>query len=146
MPDPEIDVALGAALIAKDAYPSLDPSSLLAQFDEMASPLFSLRLEEKSPVEQARVLSEHVYETLGFRGNEADYYDPRNSLLSDVLERKLGIPITLAVVYCGDRSEGRGAGARCGVPRALPRPRRFARALRRAGARHQSVLQRACAR
>jgi regulator of sirC expression with transglutaminase-like and TPR domain len=99
-PDPEIDVALGAALIAKDAYPSLDPGSLLAELDEMASPLFALRLEEKGAVEQARVLGEHVYETLGFRGNEADYYDPKNSLLSDVLERKLGIPITLAVVYC----------------------------------------------
>jgi regulator of sirC expression with transglutaminase-like and TPR domain len=100
LPDAEIDVALGAALIAKDAYPSLDPGSLLKRLDEMASPLFPLRLEEKSAREQAQVLGEHVYDTLGFRGNEAEYYDPKNSLLSDVLDRKLGIPITLAVVYC----------------------------------------------
>ncbi len=100
MPDSEIDVALGAALVAKDAYPNLDVSGLLAQLDEMAAPLFPLRLEEKSPAEQAAVLAGHFYVTLGFRGNEADYYDPKNSLLSDVLERKLGIPITLAVVYC----------------------------------------------
>jgi regulator of sirC expression with transglutaminase-like and TPR domain len=100
MPDADIDVALGAALIAKDAYPNLDPGSLFATLDEMASPLFPLRLEEKSAAEQAEVLGEHVYGTLGFRGNEGDYYDPKNSLLSDVLERKLGIPITLAVVYC----------------------------------------------
>jgi len=100
LPDAQIDVALGAALIAKDVYPSLDCGALLAKLDEMASPLFSLRLEEKSAAEQARVLGAHLYGTLAFRGNEADYYDPKNSLLSDVLERKLGIPITLAIVYC----------------------------------------------
>jgi regulator of sirC expression with transglutaminase-like and TPR domain len=100
MADADIDVAFGAALIAKDAYPNLDPGALLARLDEMSTALFSLRLEEKSPLEQARVLGEHVYDTLGFRGNEADYYDPKNSLLSDVLDRKLGIPITLAIVYC----------------------------------------------
>jgi regulator of sirC expression with transglutaminase-like and TPR domain len=37
---------------------------------------------------------------LGFRGNENDYHDPRNSLIPDVIERRLGIPITLALVYC----------------------------------------------
>ena len=45
-------------------------------------------------------MSAHLYETLGYRGNEQDYYDPKNSLLPDVLDRKLGIPITLALVYC----------------------------------------------
>ena len=99
-PDAHIDVALGAALIAKDAYPHVEPRAVLDQLDEMAAPLFRLRLEEKTPVEQANLLGEHLYGTLGFRGNEADYYDPRNSLLSDVLERRVGIPITLAIVYC----------------------------------------------
>jgi regulator of sirC expression with transglutaminase-like and TPR domain len=98
--DAEIDVALGAALIAKDTYPSLDVAALLAELDQMAAPLFRLGLEEQSADDQSRVLAHHVYETLGFRGNEADYYDPKNSLLSDVLDRKLGIPITLAIVYC----------------------------------------------
>jgi regulator of sirC expression with transglutaminase-like and TPR domain len=41
-----------------------------------------------------------MYGPLGFRGNEQDYYDPKNSLLPDVLDRRLGIPITLALVYC----------------------------------------------
>jgi regulator of sirC expression with transglutaminase-like and TPR domain len=99
-PDARIDAALGAALIAKDVYPSVDPLALLARFDELSAPLFRLGLEKKDALEQARLVGEHVYERLGFRGNEADYYDPRNSLLSDVLERKLGIPITLALVYC----------------------------------------------
>jgi regulator of sirC expression with transglutaminase-like and TPR domain len=100
LPDGQIDVAMGAALIAKDAYPNVDPRTLLTQLDEMAAPLFRQRLEEKPPLEQVRLLGEHLYGALGFRGNEADYYDPRNSLLSDVLDRKLGIPITLAIVYC----------------------------------------------
>jgi regulator of sirC expression with transglutaminase-like and TPR domain len=99
-PDAQLDVALGAALIAKDAYPSVEPQELLSKLDEMAAPLFRERLEEKSPPEQVRLLGEHVYGTLGFRGNEADYYDPKNSLLSDVLDRRLGIPISLAIVYC----------------------------------------------
>lgn len=98
--DAEIDVALGAALIAKDIYPSLDVPALLAELDEMAAPLFRLGLEEQSPDDQSKVLAGHVYGTLGFRGNESDYYDPKNSLLSDVLDRRLGIPITLAIVYC----------------------------------------------
>jgi regulator of sirC expression with transglutaminase-like and TPR domain len=98
--DAQMDIALGAALIAKDAYPNLEPTALLADLDEMSAPLFRLRLEEKSALEQALRLGEHIYESLGFRGNESDYYDPRNSLLSDVLARKLGIPITLAIVYC----------------------------------------------
>jgi regulator of sirC expression with transglutaminase-like and TPR domain len=99
-PDARIDVALGAALIAKDAYPNVEPEALLGALDDMSAPLFRQRLEERPPLEQVRLVGEHVYGTLGFRGNEADYYDPKNSLLSDVLERKLGIPLTLAIVYC----------------------------------------------
>jgi regulator of sirC expression with transglutaminase-like and TPR domain len=66
----------------------------------MAAPLFRLGLEQQSADDQSRILADHVYRTLGFRGNETDYYDPKNSLLSDVMDRKLGIPITLAIVYC----------------------------------------------
>ena len=48
---------------------------------------------------QALELAHYLYERQGFAGNESDYYDPRNSLLPDVLERRMGIPITLALVY-----------------------------------------------
>jgi regulator of sirC expression with transglutaminase-like and TPR domain len=99
LPDECIDVAAGAALIARDTYASLDVERLLARFDALAAPLASRDLASLPPEAQAEALSQHLSETLGFRGNEADYYDPRNSLLPDVLERKLGIPITLALVY-----------------------------------------------
>jgi regulator of sirC expression with transglutaminase-like and TPR domain len=98
--DTEMDVAMGAALVAHDVYPELDVAVLLTELDRLAAPLFAARLEEHPAEEQARVLNEHLYGTHGFRGNEADYYDPKNSLLSDVLTRKVGIPLTLAIVYC----------------------------------------------
>ncbi len=107
-----IDVALGAALIARDAHPALDVPKLLARFDELAAPIAHTGLEKLSANDAAAAISHHLYATLGFAGNEGDYYDPRNSLLSDVLDRKSGIPISLALVYCevarraGVRAEG----------------------------------------
>jgi regulator of sirC expression with transglutaminase-like and TPR domain len=100
LPDEAIDVAMGAALFARDVYGNLDVDRLLAAFDEMAAPLASRGLSALAPEHQADAVSRVVFDQLGFRGNEQDYYNPRNSLLPDVLDRKLGIPITLALVYC----------------------------------------------
>lgn len=100
LPDECIDVATGAALIARDAYGTLDVDRLAARLDDLAAPLVGRDFASLPVDAQADAISAHLYETLGFRGNEQDYYDPRNSLLPDVLDRKLGIPITLAVVYC----------------------------------------------
>jgi regulator of sirC expression with transglutaminase-like and TPR domain len=100
LPDECIDVATGAALIARDAYGTLDVERLVTRLDELAAPLAGRDLASLPPEEQADAVSAHLYETHGYRGNEADYYDPKNSLLPDVLDRKLGIPITLALVYC----------------------------------------------
>jgi regulator of sirC expression with transglutaminase-like and TPR domain len=100
LPDECIEVATGAALIARDTYGTLDIDRLMTRFDDMAAPLATRNLSALSPAEQADAMSFHLYDTLGFRGNERDYYDPKNSLLPDVVDRRLGIPITLAVVYC----------------------------------------------
>jgi regulator of sirC expression with transglutaminase-like and TPR domain len=102
LPDEYLDVAVGAALVARDAYATLDVTRLVARFDDLAAaaPVSSRDMASLAPEEQADALSDYLYGRLGFRGNEQDYYDPRNSLLPDVLERQLGIPITLAVVYC----------------------------------------------
>jgi regulator of sirC expression with transglutaminase-like and TPR domain len=100
LPDECVDVATGAALIARDAYASLDVDRMIGRFDDLAAPLAARNLAALSPAEQAHAVSVHIYEHLGFRGNEQDYYDPKNSLLPDVLDRRLGIPITLALVYC----------------------------------------------
>jgi regulator of sirC expression with transglutaminase-like and TPR domain len=100
LPDECIDAAVGAALIARDAYGSLDVDRLLERLDDLAAPLAGRDLASLPAEAQADAVSGYLYETLGYRGNEADYYDPKNSLLPDVLDRKLGIPITLALVYC----------------------------------------------
>lgn len=100
LPDELVDVATGAALIARDAYGTTDVDRLLTRFDNLAAPLAGRELASLSPEDQADAVSDYLYGTLDFRGNEQDYYDPRNSLLPDVLDRKLGIPITLALVYC----------------------------------------------
>ncbi len=100
LPDECIDVVTGAALIARDTYASLDVERTIARFDDLAAPLAGRNLAALSPCEQAHALSVYLYDQLGFRGNEQDYYDPKNSLLPDVLDRRLGIPITLSLVYC----------------------------------------------
>jgi regulator of sirC expression with transglutaminase-like and TPR domain len=100
LPDECIDVAIGAALIARDAYGTLDVDRILARLDHLAAPLAVRDLAALAPEAQADAISAHLYDALGYRGNEQDYYDPKNSLLPDVLDRQLGIPITLALVYC----------------------------------------------
>jgi regulator of sirC expression with transglutaminase-like and TPR domain len=100
LPDECIDVATGAALIARDTHATLDVERTIARFDDMAAPLAARNLGALAPADQASAVSLYLYEQLGFRGNETEYYDPKNSLLPDVLDRRLGIPITLALVYC----------------------------------------------
>ncbi len=99
LPDDKIDLLLGATLIAKDVYPALDHLTLAAKLDDLARPLLGAGLEKLAAADQAARLGQYLYVDLGFRGNQDDYYDPRNSLLPDVIERRVGIPITLALVY-----------------------------------------------
>jgi regulator of sirC expression with transglutaminase-like and TPR domain len=101
-------VELVALLIARDEYPRLDPDACMRALDEMAQPLCSEGTCGIAPgaIPHSR-LAEHVYGTLGFRGNEQEYYDPRNSWLNEVIERRLGIPITLTVMLM---AIGRRAG------------------------------------
>jgi regulator of sirC expression with transglutaminase-like and TPR domain len=95
------DLAEAALLIAAEAYPHLDMRAALAEIERMAG-LARARLHGKrqpSPTETAFLLTRLLYEEEGFRGNATAYHDARNSYLNAVLERRLGIPITLAIVY-----------------------------------------------
>ncbi len=95
----QVDLARAALLIAKEEYPSLDEQACLTQLDQMAERV-SQRLEAERLAKQViAALNAHLFDELGFRGNAQDYYDPRNSFLNDVLERRVGIPITLSLVY-----------------------------------------------
>jgi regulator of sirC expression with transglutaminase-like and TPR domain len=97
--DDRLDLLTGALLIARDAHPGLDFEQQRARLDELAEPLRHHRLAGMPETVQARVLSDYLYVVCGFHGAQSDYYDPKNSFLNDVLDRKVGIPITLAVVY-----------------------------------------------
>jgi regulator of sirC expression with transglutaminase-like and TPR domain len=97
--DERLDLLTGALLIARDAYPALDLDAQVARIEELAQPLAARKLHALPPTVQARVMSDYLYVVCGFHGARDDYYDPRNSFLNNVLERRTGIPISLAVVY-----------------------------------------------
>ena len=97
--DSEIDLGLGALLIAKGAYPELDTRAYMEQLDRMALEVKGQIGEIAEPSRQIAQLNHYLFEEKSFKGNQDDYYNPRNSYLNDVLERKLGIPITLSVLY-----------------------------------------------
>jgi regulator of sirC expression with transglutaminase-like and TPR domain len=95
-PSAALDLGEVALLVARDEYPTLDVEAYLAELDGLAN---EARLRLRGPVE-ARVaeLCRYLFHDLGFRGNRNDYYEARNSYLNDVLDRRLGLPITLSVL------------------------------------------------
>ena len=95
----EVSLAEGALLIAAGEYRDLDVARYLDRIDEMGATLRRRLRSDISPTDALIALNHYVFEDLGFRGNADDYYDPRNSFLNDVIDRKLGIPITLSVLY-----------------------------------------------
>ena len=106
-PDDQVDLAQVALLIACEEYPDLDVGRYLRQVDALAGAV-AARLEEHSgPLSAVRALNGLLFDEEGFRGNLEDYYDPRNSFLNDVLDRRTGIPITLSTLYI---EVGRRAG------------------------------------
>jgi regulator of sirC expression with transglutaminase-like and TPR domain len=98
-PDYEIDVARAAMLLAAAEYPDLNVERELFAFQRLAGAISSKFLDDDDPLYCVNVISEHLFDDMGFRGDQDNYYDPRNSYLNQVIERRTGIPITLAVVY-----------------------------------------------
>ena len=98
-PEEEIDLAEAALVIAAHEYPGLDVPAYRARLNEMAAALKRRLRADISSTETLIALNRYLFDELGFSGNVADYYDPRNSYLNEVLDRRLGIPITLSLVY-----------------------------------------------
>ena len=98
-PEEEIDLAEAALVLAALEYPGLDVPACLARLDELGATLKRRLRGDIGPTETLIALNRYLFDELGFRGNEDDYYDPRNSYLNEVLDRRLGIPITLSIVY-----------------------------------------------
>jgi regulator of sirC expression with transglutaminase-like and TPR domain len=103
-PDKQLDLERAALLIAEAEYRGLDVARYVATLDDLGAQARLQMVKSglrpgKAPVSLAlNTILNLVYRDLGFRGNVADYYDPRNSFLNDVLVRRTGIPISLAVV------------------------------------------------
>jgi regulator of sirC expression with transglutaminase-like and TPR domain len=111
MHDPEDGFRLteAALLLALDEYPQLQVGSYLQRLDAMVEQA-STRLGVTPSMQEALFeLNRVLFKEEGFRGNTDDYYDPRNSYLNEVLDRKLGIPITLSIIYMD-------VGERLGLP------------------------------
>lgn len=97
--DEQIDLTEAALLIAVEEYPGLDINLYIKKLDLIANSVRD-RIADGSDEEQViSALNFTLFDELGFRGNQENYYDPRNSYLNQVIDRRLGIPITLSVVY-----------------------------------------------
>lgn len=97
--DAEINLARAAFLIAAARYPELDVDAQLRLLDSLSVACRPILGDDTEPLHSCNVLSQYLFDEVGFRGNSDDYYDPRNSYLNEVLARRLGIPITLSLVY-----------------------------------------------
>jgi len=98
-PDEQISLARAALVVAAGEYPDLDPAKYIQRLDAMAAAIGERITGEMDFMHVIERLNQYLFEEEGFVGNAQDYYDPRNSFLNDVMDRKTGIPITLSTVY-----------------------------------------------
>ncbi len=96
--DDELPLLGTALLIARDEYPDLDPSRYWAQVDTYATALRPQLERDIDLPARLTAINKYLFEEVGYAGNNAQYDDPRNSYMNDVVDRKLGIPISLAVI------------------------------------------------
>jgi len=97
--DRDIELARACLQIAEDAYPGLDVPGYVGEIERFARRLRARLAPGASTEDRVIALNEFLFDDLGFRGNAEDYYDPRNSYLNEVLDRRTGIPLTLSVLY-----------------------------------------------
>jgi regulator of sirC expression with transglutaminase-like and TPR domain len=94
-----LDLGRAALLIAAEEYPQLVPEPYLHRLDIFAEQVKDRLSDETAPPVVLNEIGRLLFDLEGFRGNTEAYYDPRNSFLNDVLDRRLGIPLTLGIVF-----------------------------------------------
>jgi regulator of sirC expression with transglutaminase-like and TPR domain len=108
-PDAALDLGEAALLIGGEEDPPFDLEAGLEHLDDIADGVAPRLRGFSSPRERLDLLLAYLVRELGFRGNEAEYDDPRNSCLHTVMRRRVGLPITLSVLLME-------IGRRVGVP------------------------------
>ena len=98
-PDEDIDLARASLYIAQEEYPEIDPEVYIQSLDGMAQELSKRLPASTYPLVIIQNINQYLYDDLGFNGNNSDYYDTQNSFLNKVIERRLGIPISLSLIY-----------------------------------------------
>lgn len=93
------NLARGALLIALEDNPRIDIAGYLDELDALAARVQRRCRAGEPPVFRLGHLHAELFDADGYRGNTQSYYDPRNAYLNEVIDRKLGIPITLAIVF-----------------------------------------------
>jgi regulator of sirC expression with transglutaminase-like and TPR domain len=99
LPDERVDLGRAAFLLARAEYAELDLEAELTRLDDLARQAAPFVAEHLTPALRVDGLRAFLGEVCGFQGNEQDYYDPTNSFLNRVLDRRAGIPISLSVLY-----------------------------------------------
>ncbi len=98
MAQPDPDLEHGAFLVALYRYPDLDIPAYRTLLDDLAEQVRP-RVDKAEGFERSETLTRFMFEELGFLGNHEEYYDPDNSYLNRVIDRRTGIPISLSIVY-----------------------------------------------
>jgi regulator of sirC expression with transglutaminase-like and TPR domain len=97
-PDAQVNLARAALLVAREEYAQLPVEPYLTRLDQLAEEVRDRLDDESAPLLMFQDLLALLFERHGFQGNRQAYYDPRNSYLSDVMDRRKGIPLTLGIV------------------------------------------------
>lgn len=95
----ELSLARAGLLFAQTRYPDIDCSWYTAQLDLVAGEISKKIAGEDSGTSTLGTTVDYLFGDLGYQGNAQDYYDPRNSFINEVIERRIGIPISLSVVF-----------------------------------------------
>jgi regulator of sirC expression with transglutaminase-like and TPR domain len=103
-----IDLARASLAVAREEYPDLDEGHYLRMLDGLAEGAHRGLPPGASVERRVGRLNTYLFHDLGFVGNHGDYYDPRNSFLNEVLDRRTGIPLSLCILYME-------VGRRCGL-------------------------------
>jgi len=98
-PEPVLDLARAALLVAAESDPNVDVDGQLHTLESWAAELKARLDPGWNNLQKLARLRRFLFEELGFRGDTADYYNPSNSLLHEVMDRRLGIPLTLSLIF-----------------------------------------------